>query len=105
MNVDPSGARARLPGSAPREPQDRLRAAAEEFESVFLAQTMREMLSSASSSSSEAENPFSSMLQDEYAKTIARRGGLGIAQAIIRNIPQGEIIEHARGNAPPGIAG
>lgn len=64
-----------------------MRKVAEDFESVFLAEMMRPMFDGI-----EAEGPFSggqaeeiwkNMQVDEYGKSIAKRGGIGIADAVM----------------------
>jgi Rod binding domain-containing protein len=80
-------------GSAPsvagRDPQ-RIRQSAEEFESVFIAQMLRPMFSGLG-----AEAPFGggvgediwrSMQVDEFAKAIMRSGGIGLSEAIGREM-------------------
>lgn len=62
---------------------------AEEFESVFLSQMLREMTSSLTGPGSLAGaevNPFTGMLQDEYARLLARSGGIGIAGSVMHEL-------------------
>ncbi|MCB1883980.1 MAG: rod-binding protein [Geminicoccaceae bacterium] len=71
------------------ERPDRLREAAEEFESVFLAQILNGMgagLDGTNGLGAGDDNPFGSMLQQEYAKLISRSGGIGIADAVLREM-------------------
>ena len=64
-----------------------LRRAAEQFETMFLAQLLRDFTAgTVGSGSSEATGAFASMLQDEYAKLIGRSGGIGIADAVLREM-------------------
>lgn len=60
-----------------------------EFESVFLSQMLRGMtvgLAGPGSLADAESNPFAGMLQDEYARLIARSGGVGIAGAVMREL-------------------
>lgn len=67
----------------------RARAAAEEFEAVFLAQVLRSMNAGIGGPGpfGEGDNEaWSDMLQDEYAKLISRSGGIGVADALLREM-------------------
>jgi flagellar protein FlgJ len=66
------------------------RATAQEFEAVFLNTMFNEMLTSV-----QGEGPFGggpavgvwrSLLADEYAKSFARKGGIGIADHVYRSL-------------------
>ena len=65
------------------------RAAAQDFESVFLAQMLEQMMGE-TSRSGFAEGPgqsaFKSMLNEEYAKVIAKAGGIGLAEPLAREM-------------------
>lgn len=64
-----------------------LRRAAEQFETMFLAQILRDFTAGTVGSASGGEaGAFGSMLQDEYAKLIGRSGGIGIAGAVLREM-------------------
>lgn len=72
-------------GAAVRQPEARLRDAAEALEATFLAQ----MLSQAgmgeareSFGGGEGEAAFSDMLATEQAKLMAAHGGIGLAESI-----------------------
>ena len=74
------------PGSA-ASTAEKARAAAEDFEAVFLNSMMQQMFNGV------GEGPFGggpaagvwrSFLTDEYAKTFARSGGIGIADHVQR---------------------
>lgn len=72
-----------------RQPSAAMRRAAQDFESVFLAEILRGMsqgLTGTGPLGGAKDDPFGSMLQDEYAKVIARRGGIGIAEAVLRGM-------------------
>lgn len=61
---------------------------ATEFEGVFLTQILRGMTQglAGAGTSTDPDDPFASMLQDEYAKLISRSGGIGLADAILREM-------------------
>lgn len=65
-----------------------MRRAAEEFESVFLAQILRGIIAGLSGPGmlGNADDPFAGMLQDEYAKLISRSGGIGLADSVLREM-------------------
>ncbi len=63
-----------------------LHRAAEQFEAVFLAQILRDFTAGAVAGGSGEAGPFASMLQDEYARLISRSGGIGIADAVLREM-------------------
>ena len=66
------------------------RAAAEEFESVFLAQMFAPMFETVETDplfgGGPGEQMYRSLLVEEYGKAIARAGGVGIADAVEREI-------------------
>lgn len=76
------------PGAA-HDP-DHLRKTAREFEEVFLAQMLEPMLSGltpeAPFGGGPGEDIWQSMLVKEYGKAIVARGGIGIADAVVREI-------------------
>lgn len=68
---------------------DRLRQTAEEFEAVFLAQVLQTLTTGIGGPGplSEGDNEaWSDMLQEEYGKLIARSGGIGVADALMREM-------------------
>ncbi len=72
--------------------KDRLaaRKAAEEFEQTFLVTMLGAMFEGVKTSApyggGHAEQQFRSVLLDEYAKDMARNGGIGIADEVYREI-------------------
>jgi len=66
------------------------RKAAEDFESFFLSQVFEEMYSGIEVDKEfgggEGESMFRSMLLQEYGKSVAQRGGVGIADAVQKEI-------------------
>lgn len=76
------------PGMAPAT-FEALRTKAQEFESVFLAQALRgltEGLGGEGLLGRAESDPYAAMLQDEYAKLIGRSGGIGLADAVLREM-------------------
>lgn len=65
-----------------------VRRAAEDFEAVFLSQLLGGMMQglSADGPLGGGDDPFTAMLRDEYGKLIARGGGVGVADAVMRQL-------------------
>jgi Rod binding domain-containing protein len=67
---------------------DRLHKTAAEFEEVFLAQMLQPMLTGLTPEEpfggGPGEEMWQSMLVTEYGKAIVARGGIGIADAVVR---------------------
>jgi Rod binding domain-containing protein len=92
LNPVASGVAGALAGSVkPLTPaQQKARAAAQDFEAVFLNRMFDEMFTGI-----DGEGPFGgagaagvwrSFLTDEYAKSFARAGGIGIADDVYRTL-------------------
>lgn len=66
-----------------------LEAAAQDFEALFLAQVLRSLAAGLQGEGplggSEAD-PFRDLLGDAYARLIARAGGIGLADAVLREL-------------------
>ena len=86
-----------LQASRPRDAKDlahvspeKAREAAVEFEGFFIASALESMFSGIETDGlfggGHGEQVFRSMLLQEYGKSIAERGGLGIADAVQREI-------------------
>ncbi|MEQ8405634.1 MAG: rod-binding protein [Oceanicaulis sp.] len=81
-------------GGGPDRPRgaqtpDQIRASAEEFEAVFLAQMMEQMMGESTESSfggGPGEAAFKGMLNEEYAKVMAKAGGIGLADSLAREM-------------------
>ncbi|RXF68096.1 rod-binding protein [Hansschlegelia zhihuaiae] len=75
--------------SGPKKP-DKIDAAAQDFEAVFLTQMMERMFAGLSGEgplgSGAAGGAFRSMLADQYGKTVAAAGGVGIADDVRREL-------------------
>ena len=67
-----------------------IRKAAEEFEAVFLSQMLAPMFETLESDTlfggGPGEDIYRSMMVEEYGKAIARSGGVGIADAVAREL-------------------
>lgn len=76
------------------------RAAAESFESFFISQFLENMFAGIRTDGmfggGQGENVYRSMLMQEYGKTIAAQGGIGIADSVYRSILQVQEQEQTR---------
>jgi peptidoglycan hydrolase FlgJ len=84
------------PGSAAAATPDETRAkaaeAAEAFEAAFLAEMLKYTGVNETPSGfggGEGEEAFASFLTDEYARLLAERGGIGVAEQVFGLIEQG----------------
>lgn len=83
-----------IQGQPPREPggpvPPEVRRAAEEFEAVFLSEMLSPMFESLDTDGlgggGMGEQIFRPMLVERYAESIARSGGVGIADSIVREL-------------------
>ncbi|GGH02694.1 MAG TPA: chemotactic signal-response protein chel [Oceanicaulis sp.] len=79
-----------LPGAGNVTNAEQARRVAEEFEAVFLAQLMEQMMGETTQSEmfggGPGESAFRGMLNEEYAKVMARAGGIGLADDLAREI-------------------
>ena len=70
--------------------EDAVRRAAEEFEAVFISQMMAPMFEGLETDElfggGPGEDIYRSVLVEEYGKSIARAGGIGLSDAIQREI-------------------
>ena len=68
----------------------RVRAAAQEFEAIFLGQMMEPMFETVEpdpfTGGGSGERMFRSMLVQEYGRALSRAGGIGIADVVQRQI-------------------
>ncbi len=69
---------------------DKVEATAQDFEAQFLSQLLSSMFSTvdlkAGLGGSESEETYQSLMINEYGKTIARAGGIGVADQIKRTM-------------------
>jgi len=80
----------REPGKLNLTKQTKARAAAQDFEAVFLNSMFQHMFTGISGEGpfggSGASGVWRSMLTDEYAKSFAKAGGIGIADQVYRTL-------------------
>jgi Rod binding domain-containing protein len=75
----------------PRPAEAAAKAAAQEFEAAFLAEMLRYTGLNATSESfggGAGEEAFASFLTDEYARLLAERGGIGLAEQVFELLKQ-----------------
>lgn len=79
--------------TAPRNIEE-IRESAEDFESFFLSQMFNHMFASVKTNEQfgggAGEDAWKSMLVDEYAKATARKGGVGIADHVMKAMLQAQ---------------
>lgn len=82
------GPTATLPGGGETPRADALRHAAQEFEAVFLAQVLGTMTQGVGDGllGDAHVGVFHQMLNEEIAKLISRTGGIGVADAVLREM-------------------
>ena len=80
---------------------EQARKVAEEYEGVFLSQMMKPMFEGIETDGvfggGQAEKMFRSLQIDEYGKSLARSGGVGIADEVMRQMLQAQEV----GPTPP----
>jgi peptidoglycan hydrolase FlgJ len=80
----------------------RVRRAAEEFEAFFLAQALQPMFAGVGAEEpfggGFAEDMWRSMQVDQYGKALAKSGGIGIADAVVREMLRAQ--EQTEGRTP-----
>jgi peptidoglycan hydrolase FlgJ len=80
---------AAAPAAAEIAGRERLRETAQDFEAIFIAQMLRALtdgLDGEGPLGGGEGDPFRGMLGDEIAKLISRSGGVGIADAILKEM-------------------
>lgn len=65
-----------------------MRRAAVEFEAVLVGQMLAGMTAGLATDGplGGGDDPFGSMLRDEYGRLISRKGGIGVADAVLRQL-------------------
>ncbi|TAH37560.1 MAG: hypothetical protein EYC62_01370 [Alphaproteobacteria bacterium] len=80
---------AKLPEAAPKN-LPAMKKAAQDFESVFLNEMMQQMFAGIKTNSQfgggHGEDMFRSMMVQEYANAMSQKGGLGISDAILKEM-------------------
>ncbi|CAG1065607.1 Murein DD-endopeptidase MepM [uncultured bacterium] len=94
MSVNPAGPAIVTEGpKAPSRGEKELRAAAAEFESLFINQMMKSMRDTIGKSElfdgGNAEDIYTSMLDTELSKNMAKSGGIGLADMLLRQLSDG----------------
>ncbi len=78
------------PPAPPAAKADPARRVAEEFEAIFLSRVLEHMFAGLPTDGpfggGHAEGIFRSMMNQEYAKSVSRSGGVGIADAVYKEI-------------------
>ena len=94
-------------GKLPVTGKAKARAAAQDFEAVFLNSMLQPMFNGVNEgpySGGHAANVWQSFLTDEYSKMIAKKGGVGIADHVYRSLlAQQEIRSAAATGTQQGI--
>ena len=79
-----------LDGAKQSDHKQQARVAAEKFEAFFLRTVLEDMIpepkEDAFGGGSNAEKLWNSMLHEQYAEILARRGGIGIADLVYRQL-------------------
>ncbi len=90
MGILQTGAAAASPGrtdAAAAQPSRQLVETARDFESVFIAQMLHGMTGAQGGDGLLGNSsPLGGMMADEYAKLISRSGGIGVADAVLREL-------------------
>lgn len=95
------------PGAATAQAQkpqanpDAARKAAQSFEEMFISQLLQNMPSGTDPNGpfggGQAEGVYQSMMNDQYAKSIAKNGGIGLADSLTREILKMQEVGHGTG--------
>jgi flagellar protein FlgJ len=77
-------------GAKPNSPEAKARATAQDFEAVFLNSMFQQMFTGLESEGpfggTPSTGPWRSFLTDEYAKSFAKSGGIGIADHVYNTL-------------------
>ena len=88
QNMPQSAPASRAPGG--QSDPTALKATAQNFETVFLSQMFSQMFQDVGTDSlfggGHGEEMFRSLMLDEYAKQVSKKGGLGIADSVMRQL-------------------
>ena len=92
MDLIPIGMPAALPKAGTLSPADAAaKEAAQQFEAAFLAEMLKYTGLNATSDTfggGAGEEAFASFLTDEYARLLAQRGGIGLAEQVFELLKQ-----------------
>lgn len=82
--------KANLPNVADVKTREQARAVAEQFERMFITEMLQPMFSGVETDGpfggGQGEEVFRPMLLDQYADAVAKGGGIGIADAVMKEI-------------------
>lgn len=90
LSILPASSLSRVEHTVQRK-TDELRKATQDFEAVFIAQLLSQMRKAMAPPSSllgggREEETFRDLMDQEIGKSVARRGGLGIGEAVYRQL-------------------
>lgn len=82
---------AEVASSLSPQAQKKIKSVSQQFESVFLGNMFEEMFANVQETegpmgAGQSQSAWRSMLTDEYANTISRNGGIGVAEHIQREL-------------------
>jgi Rod binding domain-containing protein len=87
FRTGPTTPEAGLAAGTAAQPSQRLVDAARDFEGVFISQMLHSMTDGTSGDGLLGNgSPMGGMMADEYAKLISRSGGIGVADAVLREL-------------------
>lgn len=90
LHIQPKPAAAAKEGPPPNSFEAKARDAAEQFEAVFLSQILKSMSTGLKSDGAfgggHSEEVFQDLLSEQMASQISRNGGVGLSDAIYREI-------------------
>ncbi|MEO5335831.1 MAG: rod-binding protein [Magnetospirillum sp. WYHS-4] len=88
------------PSVAQKMTLEKARKTAQDFETFFLAESLKPMFENLDAEEpfggGHAEQMWKSMQVDEYAKAISKRGGVGIADAVLEQMVRMQENSHGR---------
>jgi flagellar protein FlgJ len=97
---------AAAPSAASDQSADKIASTAKKFEASFLSVMIGQMFEGVSTSGAfgggEGEQAFRSFLTEEMAKGVARRGGVGLAASVQREMLKIQAAHAASAQAPQG---
>lgn len=81
--------------------KSQLKAKAQEFEAVFLSQVLSSMFKGIKTdgpfNGGPGEDTYRQLQMQEYGKIIAKHGGIGIADSIVREVLSTQEVDHKNG--------
>ncbi len=88
--LGPAATATAMPLAGRIDTPEQARAAAEEYESVFIGQMLQHMFAGIETDAlfggGPAEDIYRSMMVDEFGRTLSRAGGVGLADHIVRSL-------------------